>query len=137
MNKICPICLIGPIAIALLLQTGCASYMVARNSAEKRALRLGVNSRGEPEASVDLLSLGTLSEQPWQQLGAALLDIGVGIAAADAATGGGVVGWFGDGNGTSDDNSTRITINGDGNVVNTADLARQMQDNSTTTTTGF
>lgn len=136
MKTICRICLISLMSAAVVLQTGCASYLVARNSQERRALRLGVNSRGEPEASVNLLSLGTLSEQPWQQIGAAVLDIGIGLAAADAATGGGVVGWFGDGNGTSDDNSTRIEIHGDGNVVNTAELARQMQDNSTTTT-GF
>ena len=130
MNKICPICLIGPIAIALLLQTGCASYLVARNSAEQRALRMGLNSRGEPEASVNVLILGTLSENPWQQIGAALLDVGVGIAAADAATGGDIVGIFGDGNGDGDRSSSTVYNFNAPTVFNSGGGGDQSQDNS-------
>ena len=66
---------------AMALSSGCASTLVYKNSkqelTERRAIR--AVSLGEESAGIglDVAAIDVLSEHPWQQAGAALLDLGL------------------------------------------------------------
>jgi hypothetical protein len=63
----------------LFIQSGCASYLVYRGSekkVEQRAIRAAELNGGGVGIGIDISSLDVLSERPFLQLGAAVLDVG-------------------------------------------------------------
>jgi hypothetical protein len=118
------------ILIILIFSNGCASYMVMQNSKEKiartkayasnnqaaiRAIDLGEGAVG---IGIDINNLEALTEHPWKQLGAALLDLASFYGAYKGAE------KLNDPNksttnpSTTPDNTKDFNITGNNNVIN-------------------
>jgi len=110
----------------LSICNGCASYMVMQNSKEKlartkayatnnqaaiRAIDLGEGAAG---IGIDINNLDAITEHPWKQLGAALLDLASFYGAYKGAE------KLNDSNksSTPTDDTKDITINGNDTVIN-------------------
>lgn len=110
----------GVLTAALLSFNGCASYATNRYLVAGNPVRLQATQDGA-QIGIDLFSLRTVAEHPWQTLGAAMMDAGslVGVYALGEKNG-----WWG---GSSADQSGPqspvpaqagvVNIFGDGNTV--------------------
>ena len=108
------------VGVAVLMNTGCASYQIKQNWNEaqtKKAVR--VEADGERVmVGLDLGALPYLKEQWPAALGAGVVDAGIGYGlyrGAKSLTSGGS---GGDSTTSSGRDSTSINISGDGNTVN-------------------
>ena len=113
--------LIGLLGVAMLLNTGCASYLLKQNwndAQAKKAVR--VEADGERVmVGLDLGALSYLKDNWPAALGAGVVDAGLGyglyLGAKQISQGGS----GGDSTTSSGRDTTSINISGDGNTVNT------------------
>lgn len=124
--------------VIVVISNGCASYMSYRysqdeiaqrrifssnNNNAKEAIAFGVSPRnalqivplqGGAALMVDIGAIDAIAENPWRQLGAAIID---GAAAYTTYAVGERQGWWGSTSGANSP-SMQININGNGNIVN-------------------
>ena len=132
MKRISKVLVMVLVLAGFLMSSGCASYLVYKDSQKKVAYRHAVAAKndvaikaielgnGGAGIGIDVTALDSLTEQPFMQFMAAILDAGIiygGYRGVEAASGS-----------SSGKGDTSTTINGDRNTVTVVN-----GDSSTTT----